>query len=179
MTANSAAKGAWLPPLKADKRPRLELAFRAPFIQLDDFKVGDWQAWEKEVPEATESSAQTTDDKQNTALISTDGLDMLNASFSLDVDEVRSGKDWLGAGQLHWELEDGVFTLKPMTVQLPGGNIEMASEIKAKGDMFDIQLTGNVKNFDYGVLARRLAPESGMHGNISTQFNLNQFSKLT
>ncbi|MBY5944521.1 AsmA family protein [Photobacterium rosenbergii] len=165
-------KGAWLPPLKADQRPRLELAFRAPFIQLDDFKVGDWQAWEKESTEQEASDEQPADDTLNTALISTEGLNMLNATFSLDVDEVRSGKDWLGAGQLHWALENGVFTLKPMTVQLPGGNIELASEIKAKDDMFDIQLTGNVKNFDYGILARRLAPESGMHGNISTQFNL-------
>ncbi|MGR5063559.1 AsmA family protein [Photobacterium sp. DNB22_13_2] len=162
-------KGAWLPPLKAEQRPRLELAFRAPFIQLNDFKVGDWQAWEKE---STTDTDQTIDDKQNTALISTDGLDMLNANFSLDVDEVRSGEDWLGAGQLHWALENGVFNLKPMTIQLPGGNVEMASQIKAQGDMFDIQLNGHIENFDYGVLARRLAPESGMYGNISTQFNL-------
>ncbi|PSU30556.1 AsmA family protein [Photobacterium lutimaris] len=162
-------KGAWLPPLKAEHRPRLELAFRAPFIQLDDFKVGDWQAWEKE---STSDTVQSVDDSQNTALISTDGLDMLNANFSLDVEEVRSGEDWLGAGQLHWVLENGVFNLKPMTIQLPGGNIEMASQIKAQGDMFDIQLNGHIENFDYGVLARRLAPESGMHGNISTQFNL-------
>ncbi|KHT65222.1 AsmA protein [Photobacterium gaetbulicola] len=167
-------KGAWLPPLKAELRPRLELALRAPFIQLDDFKVGDWQAWENDSTESanTDGSTPNTEEKQNTALISTDGLEMLNASFSLDVDEVRSGEDWLGAGQLHWALQEGVFTLKPMTIQLPGGNIEMASKIKAKGEMFDIQLSGHVENFDYGILARRLAPDSGMHGNISTQFKL-------
>ncbi|MGF1735902.1 AsmA family protein [Photobacterium satsumensis] len=169
--------GAWLPPLKADQRPRLELAFRAPFIQLDDFKAGDWQAWESTDEEANSAHNDEATNEQdylspNTALISTDGLDMLNANFSLDVDEVRSGEDWLGGGQLHWALENGVFNLKPMTIQLPGGNVEMASQIKAKGDMFDIQLSGHIENFDYGVLARRLAPESGMHGNISTQFNL-------
>ena len=46
------------------------------------------------------------------------------------------------------------------------------STIRAKGEMFDIALNGKVDNFDYGVLARRLSPETEMHGRVSSQFSL-------
>lgn len=186
-------QGAFLPLLKAGSRPRLELALKAPFIQLDDFKVGDWAAWakagvpvtEKDTAQQTAAKGKTsntsaTEDNEGTAMttpfISPEGLDKFNAQFNLNVGEVRSGKDWLGAGQLAWTLENGLFTLKPMFVQLPGGNIQLDSQIKAKDEMFDIRLNGNIDNFDYGILARRLAPDSGMYGKLSTQFRLSSLA---
>ncbi|PSW20828.1 AsmA family protein [Photobacterium sanctipauli] len=186
-------KGSYLPPLKPDAIPHLSLALRAPFIQLDDFKAGDWQPWEPEQPqeqatakegnlkqEATTDEATTKEASNNeqvepapqTALISPEGLDMLTANFQLNVGEVRSGNDWLGSGELDWHLKDGIFTLEPLHVKLPGGDIKLDSTIKAQGEMFDIQFNGNITNFDYGVLARRLSPETDMHGRLSTEFQL-------
>ncbi|KLV05543.1 AsmA protein [Photobacterium aquae] len=169
-------QGAYLPPLNNQGKPQLNLALTAPFIQMDDFKVGDWAAWQNdkmpvEEEKTTPSLAANTSDSP-TSIISPAGLDMLNARFSLDVNEVRSGDDWLGAGKLDWTVKDGVFNLKPLYIQLPGGSIDLASTIKAKDDMFDLRFDGHVENFDYGILARRLAPESGMHGTFSTQFQL-------
>ncbi|GHA53251.1 hypothetical protein GCM10007086_29410 [Photobacterium aphoticum] len=199
--------GAFIPPRlagnshkKADStgtsndRPTASLVLTAPFIQLDDFKVDDWQAWQDAkaadqkgaiqtdtaqkgtVQKTNEPTAQpkpaVTEDAKPASLISPDGLNALNARFSLAVDEVRSGKDWLGAGRLDWQLQDGVFTLNPLYIQLPGGNIHIDSTIRAKGEMFDIALNGKVDNFDYGVLARRLSPDTEMHGRVSSQFSL-------
>lgn len=159
--------GTFLPPLKADARPEIDLALHAPFIQLDDFKVDDWKAWASD----SETSATNTDGDV-VSVISPEGLDFANARFKLDVGEVRSGSDWLGAGQLNWQLRDGEFELHPMHIQLPGGDINLASQIKAKDELFDIAIQGDISNFDYGVLARRIAPDTGMHGRISTHFNL-------
>ncbi|MCW8330969.1 AsmA family protein [Photobacterium sp. SDRW27] len=173
--------GTVLPPLKPNARPEIDLALHAPFIQLNDFKVNDWKAWAADSNTAisgenSKIGEDTTKDypPKNKAVpvISPEGLEFANARFKLDVDEVRSGNDWLGAGQLHWQLENGVFELQPMHIQLPGGDINLTSQIKSQGEMFDIGLQGNINNFDYGILARRVAPETGMHGRISTQFNL-------
>ncbi|MGF1704129.1 AsmA family protein [Photobacterium makurazakiensis] len=170
--------GTFLPPSQVGSKPDLSLALTAPFIQLDDFKVGEWQAWENEVDvnKPSESTPPASTEQEASALISPKGLERLNANFQLSVDEVRSGKDWLGRGQLGWTLKDGVFSLKPLNVKLPGGDIAIASTIKAKGDLFDIQLNGDVTNFDYGILARRLAPESEMYGRLSTQFQLSSLA---
>ncbi|WP_231855068.1 AsmA-like C-terminal region-containing protein [Photobacterium profundum] len=145
----------------------------APFIQINDFKTTGWQAWlDKE--QTIESTPIDSKNKDSDAVpvISPEGLEIVNANFKLDVDEVRSGDDWLGAGKLYWQLEQGQFTLQPLHVKLPGGDISIHGEVTAKQEMFDINLQGKVTNFDYGILARRLDPNTDMHGKISTQFNL-------
>lgn len=167
--------GTVLPPRRKSGKPDIELALNAPFIQLDDFKVGNWKAWatSNNTPDAKASqSSEGASEEKTVPVISPKGLELANARFSLNVNEVRSGNDWLGAGQLDWQLENGQFRLHPMHIQLPGGDINLASQIKAKGEMFDIALQGEISNFDYGILARRLAPETPMHGRISTRFNL-------
>ncbi|MFD2179679.1 AsmA family protein [Veronia pacifica] len=170
-------------------RPKLELAFSAPFIQLDDFNIPHWSAWipEKKTSEAEGKKAETkagvtsdiTDKKASgdakdkpIPVVSPEGLLIADANFKLDVNEVRSGKDWLGAGKLYWTLKDGLLTLSPLNVQIPGGLIHVEGDIAAKGKMFDINLKGNVKNFDYGVIARHIDPETEMYGTLSTRFTL-------
>ncbi|OAN11225.1 AsmA protein [Photobacterium jeanii] len=159
-------------------RPDIRVALTAPFIQLDDFKVKGWQAWLDEAQKQQEAESEATanestaDSEQAAPVISPEGLDWVNADFRLKVNEVRSGKDWLGAGHLRLHLENGILELKPMQVKLPGGNFDMSAKIRAKGDMFDIGLAGNITNFDYGVIARRVDPKTDMGGKISTQFRM-------
>lgn len=164
-------KGDIIPPIKGQDRPSVNIALHAPFIQINDFKATGWQAWLAE-EQSTESTTINSKDSDAVPVISPEGLDIVNANFKLNVDEVRSGADWLGAGKLYWQLEQGQFTLQPLHVKLPGGDINIHGEVKAKQEMFDINLQGKVTNFDYGILARRLDPNTDMHGKISTQFSL-------
>ncbi len=165
-------------------KPDIALHLHAPFIQVNDFKIDGWEAW---LDEATESSTSETAtsaaspslDEEHDALdpiISPDGLAWANAFIDINVDEVRSGNDWLGASHLNISLLDGTFSLSPLAIELPGGGIEITSEIKAEGDLFDISLEGEVRAFDYGVLARRIDPETDMFGQISTQFQLSSLA---
>jgi AsmA family protein len=168
-------KGNIIPPIKEKDRPFIDIALHAPFIQINDFKTSGWQAWlaEKQTAESTLADSSTnSNDGDAVPVISPKGLEIVNANFKLDVDEVRSGDDWLGAGKLYWQLEQGQFTLQPLHVKLPGGDINIGGKVKAKQEMFDINLQGKVTNFDYGILARRLDPNTDMHGKISTQFSL-------
>ncbi|WP_235869232.1 AsmA family protein [Veronia nyctiphanis] len=162
------------------KRPMLDMAFSAPFIQLDDFNIPHWSAWlpnkeDGEIKTPSEQiAAKETPQPSSDAVpvVSPKGLLLADANFKLDVDEVRSGKDWLGAGKLYWTLDDGRLTLQPLNVQIPGGQIHIEGDIAAKGEMFDINLNGDVKNFDYGVIARQVDPETSMYGKLSTKFEL-------
>ncbi|MEC6796442.1 AsmA family protein [Photobacterium sp. S4TG1] len=162
--------GDFLPPLKGDSRhrPNIKLVLDAPFIQINDFKLKNWQAW---LPANKKTNKPTAKD-QPVNMISPQGLNLFNADFKLSVGNVRSGKDWLGAGKLDWTLHNGLLTLKPLHIQLPGGDININGSVAPKGDKFAIKLNGLVKNFDYGIIARRLDPTTNMHGKISAKFDL-------
>ena len=163
-------RGDFLPPLKGDDRhrPEIKLALNAPFIQLNDFKLKHWQAW---LPE-NQKNNKLIAKNQPVNVISPQGLNLFNADFKLNVGNVRSGKDWLGAGKLDWTLHNGLLTLKPLHIQLPGGDINIDGSVASKGDKFAIKLNGLVKNFDYGIIARRIDPKTDMHGKISAKFDL-------
>ncbi|WP_058119730.1 AsmA family protein [Photobacterium kishitanii] len=167
--------GDFLPPLKSDgrNRPDVKLVLNAPFIQINDFKLKNWQAW---LPENQKSKQVIASNHQPVDAISPQGLNLLNAVFKLNVGNVRSGKDWLGAGKLDWTLNNGLLTLKPLHIQLPGGDINIDGSVVAKGDKFAIKLNGLVKNFDYGIIARRIDPKTDMHGKISAKFNLSSIA---
>ncbi|PSV14269.1 AsmA family protein [Photobacterium kishitanii] len=167
--------GDFLPPLKGDgrNRPNVKLVLNAPFIQINDFKLKNWQAW---LPENQKSKQVIASNHQPVDAISPQGLNLLNAVFKLNVGNVRSGKDWLGAGKLDWTLNNGLLTLKPLHIQLPGGDINIDGSVVAKGDKFAIKLNGLVKNFDYGIIARRIDPKTDMHGKISAKFNLSSIA---
>ncbi|PSU94315.1 AsmA family protein [Photobacterium kishitanii] len=167
--------GDFLPPLKSNgrNRPDVKLVLNAPFIQINDFKLKNWQAW---LPENQKSKQVIASNHQPVDAISPQGLNLLNAVFKLNVGNVRSGKDWLGAGKLDWTLNNGLLTLKPLHIQLPGGDINIDGSVVAKGDKFAIKLNGLVKNFDYGIIARRIDPKTDMHGKISAKFNLSSIA---
>ncbi|WIH28883.1 AsmA family protein [Photobacterium damselae] len=152
-------------------RPRINLDLSAPFIQLNDFKVKGWHAWQQE-----SSASKDPQASKPVALMSPDGLKKFDATFSLNVGEVRSGNDWLGAGELDWTLNNGLLTVNPLHIKLPGGEIDLSGSVKAVGDKFDIGLKGKVENFDYGILARRIDPKTTMHGLLSTEFNLHSLA---
>ncbi|KJG04490.1 AsmA protein [Photobacterium angustum] len=167
-------KGDFLPPMKGQDRPTVSLDLRAPFIQINDFKVKNWQAWLPKDSKEKTTPAKTVD--KPVPVLSPEGLNKLNANFKLNVGEVRSGKDWLGAGKLDWTLHNGLLSLNLLHIKLPGGNIDIKGSVKAQKELFDIHLNGFVKNFDYGIIARRIDPKTDMKGKISFEFNLNSLA---
>ncbi|WP_406608936.1 AsmA family protein [Agarivorans sp. JK6] len=167
-------------------KPQLDIAISANNIQLDDFKTGDWQGLEQrtDLPaEQTQSNAEEKNqvDSNEVAqpLLSQAVFQRLNANFSLDVERVKSGEDWLGEGKLHWQLHDGSLRLAPLWLALPGGEINLSGELSALDKGFYSQLKADIDNFDYGLLARRIKPDTEMRGSFSLHLDVNsEFEQL-
>ncbi|WP_087019530.1 AsmA family protein [Thaumasiovibrio subtropicus] len=162
--------GHFLPPENDNLVPQIGLQLSAPYIQLDDFKTENWQAWLKE--EAT----STPIDQQAVPVVSPEGLHWAEVNLAVNVDEVRSGKDWLGAGELNLTLQDGQLAVAPLHINIPGGGVTIESQIRAEGEMFDIRLQGELDTFDYGIIARRRDPDTSMYGTLSTRFQLSSLA---
>ncbi len=88
--------------------------------------------------------------------------------FTLEVVEVRSGDDRLGAGQHRAQLKDGVFDLSRLGLELPGGDMEARARMQWRdSERLNAHVELDVDQLDYGVLARRRNPESTMNGMFS------------
>ncbi|WP_026973018.1 AsmA family protein [Aliagarivorans marinus] len=172
-------------------KPELSLTLQAPHIQLDDFRLHGWQGWSAPEQETEQEADQNGEqDKQDAVqpqqasslsseshsqaapLLSLEALARLNAVFQLDVDRVQSGEDWLGAGQMHWQLQDSQLTLAPLNLQLPGGEVDIAASLRPSELGFATTLKADIENFDYGLLARRIKPDSEMHGRFNLHADL-------
>ncbi|MDP2571125.1 AsmA family protein [Vibrio penaeicida] len=163
-----------LRPLGKYSRPDIALSLSSSLIQMDDFKVGNWKAW---IPNAAnqEASNHKPTVKENTTqplIVSPEGLSWANVEMSLEVSNVRSGNDWLGATSAKLSLLDGKLRVSPLKISIPGGSVSLAGQIEAQQDLFDIAIQGQVHHFDYGVIARRIDNKTDMGGNLSTYFNL-------
>jgi hypothetical protein len=160
--------------LDVRERPRLAFAFEAPLVQLDDFRSPEWSAGRKKqrlrvAPAAEDAEERVVDAaEERSALLSQKSFDRLDAVFTLDVAEVRSGLDRLGAGRIDARLEDGVFDLSRLGLELPGGYLEARGSMRwLDEESLNAHVELDLDNLDYGVLARRLNPESTMKGVFS------------
>lgn len=165
------------------KRPRLDVALAAPLIQLEDFRTGSWSATEsqaapvtvktKEVdPDALRKQASDASD-QVQGLLSPGLLQQLNATLNVAVERVLSGRDQLGSGSLQARLENGRAEIGPVKIAMPGGSAQGSlSYVPGERDV-QAALKLDVDKFDYGVLARRIKPESDMGGRFSVHVDVN------
>ncbi len=176
----------------ATPKPQIAIALHANNIQLDDFKVGDWQGLEQRLPPVpSEKTAPNQDNQKSSdnaalsaeapqALLSQAVLRKVNAEFSLDVARVKSGEDWLGEGKLYWQVNDGSLSVAPLWLALPGGEVNFSALLTPLDSGFYSELKADIDNFDYGLLARRIKPGSEMNGRFSLHIDVNsRFEQLS
>ena len=164
---------------------RLDINLSAPLIQLDDFRLAAWSATEGKRPtKASDSDADKSEDQQALrkklaagsdqvqGLLSPEMLRQLDASLSVRVEQVLSGKDRLGQGQLQARVANGRAEIGPVRLDMSGGSAtgSLNYEPRAKEVMTELKM--DVDNFDYGVLARRIKPESDLDGRFSLHVNV-------
>ena len=162
-----------------ERKYKLPLNFRAGLdaktLQLRDFHLGEWSP----VANATEgrptSTAQQDDgaDEENVSgglndLISPEFLGLFEGSLTVNVTEVLSGKDKLGSGQFRARIKEGSYVVDTLRVDIPGGSIYVNGSLKPETDRTAARLAVHIDNLDYGILVRRVQPDSGLKG----QFNL-------
>ncbi len=163
----------------AQGRAKIDVALEAPLVQLDDFKLQGWSAVEGKA--ATEDktdlaalrkkAADTSDQVQG--LLSRENLAQADARLSVRVAQVKSGRDLLGHGSLDARLAQGRAEIGPVTVSMPGGLAEVRLSYEPRESDVLAALNVDIDNFDYGVIGRRLKPDSDLGGRFSLKMDVN------
>jgi uncharacterized protein involved in outer membrane biogenesis len=157
--------------------PRLDAGLVASRIQLDDFETGDWSVTgkgsktgdQREAPDALEVQAPAED----RPMLSPEVMRSLDAEVDIEVAEVLSGQDHLGRGDVTATLENGRFSVDPLTLEVPGGSVELNFALAPTDRGLALEAGARIDKLDYGILARRIDPESQTGGVISVDLDLN------
>jgi hypothetical protein len=166
----------------ARPKPLLDLALAASTLQLDDFPLAEWSPFD--APAA--ASAQTAQrnlaaqlqesaadaSAQVQALLDPALLASFDAHTSVEVRQVLSGRDRLGRGQARARVEDGALEIDPVEVEMVGGSARFAASYRPRGDEVETRARVAVDRFDYGVVARRLKPDSKLGGMFSLDIDV-------
>ncbi len=167
----------------AAKPPLLDIDLTTRKLQINDFKVGDWSPVDKARGVTEPKSSGTaavqpeTDRPEVHSLLSPELMRSLDARFDLKVQEVLSGQDVLGSGKLAAAMEKGRFFVDPLQLNIPGGSVKLAFAFEPKDTDVVLEASAKVEEFDYGILARRIKPESEMSGWLSLNVDLKSRAK--
>jgi uncharacterized protein involved in outer membrane biogenesis len=169
------------------KPPMLNVNLESKQIQVNNFVVGDWTPSKKSTPTTTKAKAseqgieadnkitsnKKMDPKKVLKILSYDNLSRLNANIKVAVGDVFSGKDKLGYGSASLQLQKAKLTLKLDKLVFPGGRTD-ANFIyhPSANKQLDISLQAKIKQFDYGILARRIDKTSKVEGLLSLDLDL-------
>lgn len=154
---------------KNGERRVLRAELRSPMIQLDDFLFEEW-SWIDEASVADTSVDKTSESPKR--LFSPEALVMGDAKISLAIDQVYSGQDELGRGQLQLNIFDGALRIDPLALDLPGGSILAKLMLAPDGEKLSGKIRVKMENFDLGIWARRKDPNTKMGGKVSLDMDI-------
>ena len=147
--------------------PRLNLEFTAPTVQIDDFATGDWSPGGQDGDGAETPETASGAEERVQQLLSPQVMRSLDAAIKVAVTEVLSGRDRLGSGGLTASLEGGRLTVDPITVEVPGGQVDLGFVLEPGETEIGLETRAKIDGLDYGLLARRIDPESTTGGLIN------------
>jgi hypothetical protein len=158
--------------------PLLDIDLTTRTLQMNDFEVGDWSPVEPSAGAADQKTAAKKTVQPDPSrseihsLLSPKFMRSIDARFHLDVQEVLSGQDNLGSGSLAAGLEKGRFFVDPLQLNIPGGSVKLAFAFEPTDTDAALEANAKIEQLDYGILARRVKPQSGMGGWISLDIDL-------
>ena len=149
-------------------------------FQIDDFDLEDYSVipdqeavTDNEQPQATtRERVREVMMQANTTLEQPHDVDNLDADITLDARQVYSGKDRLGNGQLVMALREDVMDIKQLKLNVPGGNLEGSMGIQLIDDGIEGYFRLDVEKLDYGILTRRINPDTSADGLITARVDL-------
>ena len=160
----------------AREKPRLEMKVSAPRVQLDDFRLDGWSPVERNGAGPTGVDAIRDQAKgaaaRAQALASAEVLGRFDADLDVEVAEVLSGKDRMGDGRLRAQVTEGRLFVGPAEVNIPGGTVRLSVLYEPSAAGVRLRTGAYVENFDYGILARRLRPDTEAQGRFSMNLEL-------
>ncbi len=161
---------------RTDDRLRLDVDLTAPLLQLDDVlasdTVGTAAPRQESAPEDTPSEAPRIGEEQAVDFFTPEGLREMDGSLSLNVERVLSGDDVLGRGVLEARLDDGHFEVETLDLALPGGDFHLDMGLAYLGGEVEARIRAATEKLDYGILARRIDPDTEMSGWITLDLDI-------
>ena len=169
--------------MTADK-PRVDIALVSNRFRIEDFDVKQAGDVGEAVPgkaddgEAADQEpvVQQQAASEHKQLLSREVLNSVDADLSIEARQVVSGADELGSGSLLMSLREGRLALEPLKINTAGGGVDVVMSLLHSEAQLDFSVTANVDHFDYGVLARRVDPETDMGGVMSLDIGLESVS---
>ena len=159
---------------KTGARPSARVELAASRIQLDDFDTGAWSPDQpdSEPPPPSETESDPGLARTHAKLLSPEALQRADLRLEVRVDEVRSGGDALGSGELTLGLTDGRIALDPLRLQLPRGRLFLKASVRPGITASDASLRVLIEEFDFGALMRLRNPESDVGGTLSMDIDV-------
>jgi len=156
--------------------PEVKIGLKAERIQMDDFSALQSKSSKKtgSALEANKMNDIATGEKK--LLTDQKVLDLYNASVELEVNEVLSGKDYLGSGLLKIDQQDGRLQVLPLEIKLPEGTVKVDLSMSPSGNERLYNVHMNIENLDYGFVARHFKPDTDMSGIINLRGELKSVS---
>jgi uncharacterized protein involved in outer membrane biogenesis len=177
---SSTAKGSFSVSLE-ESRARYSVAFHSPHFQTDDLQYFSGTAPDDlEQREAVDRDRIETANPNEAAIRPAEGDrrgvagrtgDFLNhfrqhndLDIELAIDELFAGNKRLGGATLHLHAGEKELRLDPVTVNLPGGDVEAKYGWQISGERFSSELYVNTEAMRYGGLLPLIDPRWQMEG---------------
>lgn len=160
--------------------PRVDVTLEAPDVQLDDFALRGWWPFERADADEHDAALDVAALRERAArasgraeqLLSREVLARQDATVVVQVGRVRSGTDVLGRGWFVARVDGGRADIGPVQVDVPGGRASLWLGYAPGARDVDTYLRIQAERFDYGVLARRIAPGSDLAGSFDLDVDL-------
>jgi uncharacterized protein involved in outer membrane biogenesis len=181
--------------INTGSRSKIDIDLKSSLIQINDFDFDDWspikESSNKSEPSEV-SDVKNEEDKEKMSartpngsevaeatleLLSPEFLKNFDARMTVSAEKVLSGADQLGNGHLIWKLKDGLISIDPLDLNVPGGSFSFAMSLKPGLKSSKAALQAKIKNFDFGILARRADPKTNMGGTFNLDVDLNSSAK--
>jgi len=180
---------------RSGRKPEVAIELNSPLIQLNDFDVDDWspekndskepvnnEGKEKESDTAAVQDGKSPPEGGAEELLSIEVLQRFDVRMKVKAQKVLSGNDELGSGSLTVSLKDGLFSIDPVKLDIPGGSFTLAASLKPSAKAPEVSVRTVMEKFDFGVLVRRVNPKADMGGVINLDVDLkssaDSFNKL-
>ncbi len=95
-----------------------------------------------------------------------------NLHLEIAVDQVSSGRDKLGQGQFNFELINGTATIGPAYIETEGGKALWSLKYHPTEKDIQLDLHVDTHQFDYGIIARRVKPNSDIKGRLNLKMDV-------
>jgi uncharacterized protein involved in outer membrane biogenesis len=152
-------------------KPFATLKLAADTIQLDDFDTGDWSPDAPPIQEeAEEPVSRPPSDRAR--VLSPETLHRANAKLEIKINQVQSGEDKLGSGELNFELKDGRVDVHVLRLVLPKSTLLLKASVKPDRVASEASLRLLIENFDFGVLMRLKDPDSEVGGTLNVDLDI-------